>query len=435
MDNMEQKLNGFQNKNSIKIGKRINKEDLLRYIENNKEVMKNINYVDLNESSSEKEMKTIEQSNFQTTSEVKYLPPNLSIIMNLSHKKYLHVGCLKTMSFKNGKISKTLKISFLTSIITCFDHSFSSMTVANQTAFIQNLFGKLKSEIIGDQFKQYDYAKMYGWTKDELYQDIIECIYSPKIIKTIEDFFHINIFILDLEKDQLLFHGDKYVKHKRSIFILKYNESDYEPLFLGSHRYFTTENNQVNNINNIINNFNQITIVNLDKNSNAELKITEFDEDLTKYKPKPKKEKQKIEKPEIIAEKLKQTKNQMSNEISGEDTINAYSDNDEPTNQISHLNKIKKSLSESDSSDSTCSESEDEKPIKKSKMSTTKKPHNTKKSDAKQSEIKLSDIKPSLKLDELKTIAMKLGIQTNKKTKAVLIEEIKSNIKDKINSD
>lgn len=443
-DQKNQQNQSYQNKFITKVGKRISKEDLIKYLEVNKEILKNINIVesvvDLNETSNktEKEEYQLENATFQMTFEVKYLPPNIEKIMDLKKYKYLHTGCLKTIVLKNKRQHNVLQISLLSSIMTCLYPQFSQMIDTDQSSLIERLFEKIKSDIFSDSFKKNDYTKKYKWTKEEIEAELINCSYNGKSLKYISDFFHINIFILNLEKDKILFPVNEIVMFKKTIFLLKFPDNTYEPIFLGSNRQLSKDCEMMNNIKN---NFNNIEI--MEPNSANLTTLREIEEDLTKYKPKIVKKKIKREKPEIIAEREKE-KNKY------DDSMNAYSDDELSDKQNIDINAINptnltkptktKSLSpknnhSNESDDSNNSDNSDEsdnsviskKEEKEEKLKKISK--NNKASNVNSTDIKLTDIKSTLKIDELKSIANKLGIKTDKKTKALLMTEIKNKLK------
>jgi hypothetical protein len=333
MDTFTQNNQGFLNgqnsqnfqKTNAKIGKRISKNDLLVFIENNKEIVKNINYVDLNDPVDEIDTNSIEQVNIQSIVEIRYLPDNLSLILKPNINKYSHTGCLKTIKSSNKNI---IQISLLSSIITCLHYNFSILSLQNQLTFMTKVFERLKNESAGSKFTEFRYFRKYRWNKHDIETDFNNSSCSVKVLKYLSDYFHINIFILDIEKDDIFFTGNEFIPHKNSVFLLKYSDDVYEPLFLGNLRFFSVDSYLINYIR---------------KNPN-----------IIKVMP-----------------------------LNGED-----------------IDSFKEEIYNGDNN------------IVIEKI-----------------EYKLSDVKVTLKLDELKTMAKNLGINCEKKTKSVLIDEIKKLIK------
>ena len=231
--NNSQSSYGQQNMSTTKQGKRISKDDLLKYLETNKDAAKLANIVDLNEIISEQELISIEKAPFQGVLEIKWLPKNLADILKISSTKYLHTGCLKKITFRYGKRNEQqmdLQVSLLSSIVSCFYAQFSTMTVANQATFIQKLFERLKSDSSNSKFTHFGYNKKYKWHKTDIEVELAKCSYDGKVLKYLSDYFHINIFVLDIERDQIYYSGDEYVPFKNTIFVLKFSDGTYEPI-------------------------------------------------------------------------------------------------------------------------------------------------------------------------------------------------------------
>lgn len=418
-----------------KVGKRISTDDLIKYIKIHKEGIKNVKYIDLNDVPEQKNPTSLEKAYFQNIVEVNYLPKNLSEIfkLNESNKKYLHGGCLKTINFRNNKY---FQISFFSSIISCLKQSFFSATISDQTIFITKLINRLMTESSGVRFTEFAYKKRYDWKKTDVQEDMGNNLFGPNIMKYVSDYFHINIFILDLDRDLLFFGGDEYVPYKRTLFLFKYPDGVFEPLFIGNSRAFTVDSDLIKEIRD---NPDYVNVYNM--TNKMSLGFEEMQEELIFYKPKKDKVKIKIEKPEEAYDKKKQEKikeqakkdkekkesakknvkvedseeSQNSDEKYDED-MNAYSE--DSTEENEEDNKKIKQLSDNND------EEKEEKPVKATKKTIKNK------SVEKESKTKynIKDIKSTLKVAELKEIAKELGITIGKKTKDVLIEEIKNKL-------
>lgn len=391
-----------------KLGKRISKEELLKYIETNKETAKNINIVDLNEVIPEQEFTSIEKAPYQAIQEIRFLPENLSKIFKIGTTKYLHTGCLKSINAKNGKHQTNLQISLLSSIITCFHSQFSLMSVSNQAIFINKVFDRLRVDSSGTKFAQFKYNKLFKWKKEDIENDLMKNNYSGKVLKFLCDYFHINIFIIDIEKDQLCYPGNKYIPYRNTIFVLKFEDGTFEPVSIQNMRVFGPA---LKLIENIRKNPDYVTVINLGESMS--LGIEEENEDLTKYLPQIEKPRNRINIQKTLAEqheKVNVDKNCEPENQYKEDTCNSDNEIHTDLNQTQklQLTQILSSESESDNDD-------DNKKIKKLK------PKNN-------SKYKIADIKTSLKLDELRNIATDLNINITGKTKSVLTTEIKSKL-------
>jgi hypothetical protein len=474
-----------------KQGKRISKDDLISYIKTNKDVLKNVKYVDLNEIQEKEKPTFLEKTQFQNLVEIDYFSPNLTQIFKLNssnNRKYLHAGCLRTINTK----TKTFQVSFFSSIISCLKPSFFSSPVSYQISFMNQFIERLKEESTGIKFNEFGYKKKYGWKVNDLKEYINDNQFGPNIYKYVSDYFHINIFILDLEKDLLFFGGDEYIPFKYNIFLLKYIDTTYEPIFVGGQRTFTAESDIVKEL--IRNNPDNVNVYHMA--NKMSLGFEESEEDLAIYKPKKdivkSKEdwiKDKIEKdknkPEGIYDKkqqekkakerktseevvkpnikfdlmtsvkstkiIKQTKTKKKSdnpvsylseskneeydedmnafeECSEEELINSDKSSIKPVKKIKQLSDVSEQYNSD--SDNTSKSSEFVKPTKTLKQVLKKVNKTTKKESSK---YKVSDIKDSLKVNELKDIAKEIGIQIGKKTKAVLITEIKKVLTEKKN--
>lgn len=433
---------------NTKTGKRIGKDDLLKYIEMNKDAQKNLNIVDLNENVDQIKPTSIEKAKFQGVEEIKYLPENLAKIFKIDKTKYLHTGCLKTINFKQTKLKSqaiNLEISLLSSIITCFHIDFPLMPVNNQAIFINKLFERLKNDSMS-KFTEFKYSKKYKWAKSDIENSMMKSNYDGKVMKYLSDYFHINIFILDVERDQLYYPGDEYIPYKNTIFVLKFSDNTFQPIFTQNVKVFTPVNQIIIDIRS---NLDYVSVINLGETMSMGLE--EVEEDLEIYLPNQNnKLKEKRETQSQMAERLE--KELRNNTEIFDESMNAFSEGNETNdyesdsksdnesdNEIKKNDKKNKPKNKLDEEPSVSQETiettelKEQKTIKKNKENKEEvatKSSKLKKSDKSDNKIKyvLSDIKSSLKVDELKIIAQNIGIQSNGKTKSVLIEEIKKQL-------
>lgn len=438
-NNQYNQNNQYSQQNAVKTGKKINTDDLLKYIETNKETTKNVNVVDLNETVSEQNLTSIDKASFQSIQEIKFLPPKLAQIFKINSTKYLHAGCLRSVTIRNGKHQTNLQISLLSSIITCFHASFSTMPVVNQSTFIQKLFERLRIDSSGSKFTQFGYNKKYKWHKTEIETELLKCSYDGKVLKYLSDYFHINIFVLDLERDQLYYPGDEYIPFKNTIFVLKFADGTFEPISTQNIKVFSTQNQIINEIRE---NPDYVSVLNLgDKMS---IGIEEIEEDLKQYIPQ-EKVRVKHEKQSEIAEREEKEKNLTKKSDEFDESMNAYTDSEDekPQKKLKEKQANEKQVlpkqnitlviintedSKSEISESESSESEDEKPAKIQKTKKIEAKTEIKAEIKVEPKIKSSDVKSSMKIDELRKIATTLEISHVGKTKAILLAEIKENL-------
>lgn len=435
-----------------KQGRRISTDELIKYIKTNKEVLKTVKCIDLNDVPINVQPTSLEKTQFQNLVEVDYLPTNLSQIFKLnSGQKYLHAGCLRTINVK----TKTLMVSFYSSILSCLIQQFFSAPLGEQINFTLKLLDRLKKDSCGTTYTELAYKRRYGWKPNDIENEINMNLVTQNVMKFVSDYFHINIFILNLEKDLLHFGGDEYIPYKRTIFLIKYPDGIFEPLFVGNTRAFTVDNEIIKEIRNDMDCVNVFNFT--DKHV---LGFEETEEELVLYLPKQDQIKLKVERPEEAYDKQKvaelnkknekikntskkstNTKNdfdsdQESNEVSDDndeesidskqssenkfvkddfeydEDMNAYDEREDSTDKKNTKKKIKQL-------------SDDELEVKPKKVTKTKSKTDEKKT---QQTYKESDINSSLKMDKLKEIAKELGLKTTG-TKNVLIETIKNKLK------
>lgn len=412
--------NNLNNKTN-KCGKRISTEDLLKYIKTNKEIIKSIKFVDLNDSPVDNKKLVLEKNKLHELTEINYLPSKLSTIFKLENgQKYLHSGCLQSISQNDGQ---QLFVSFYSSILSCLIQNFFVSSLSEQILFTTKLLNRLKIESCGNTYEQQFYKKRYGWNSEDIKNDMNLNLITPKIMKFVSDFFHINIFILDLAKDSLHFGGNEYIPFKRTIFLIKYFDDTFEPLHCGNNRVFTVDNDLIKEIRN------NLDCVNIFQFTDRHLLgFEETEEELINYLPKQTQIKIKKEKPEFEYDKkiIENNKNKKS--------TNNY-DSDSDTNSINEHYSDIYSNDEYDDDMNAYKEDSEEENVKlvNKKIKQLSDEENTKQKKKSKQQIityKLSDIKSTLKLDELKEIALNLGL-SSKGTKAILIDAIKNKLNNK----
>jgi hypothetical protein len=368
-------------------------DDLFKYLKKNSEAFKFVSYIDLNDKVEKTIALTIDKLHFQDSKKINYLPTNLANIFKVNSNnlhKYLHIGVLKA-------IDGISNISLFSSIITCLKQTFISQTTSNQTLFIMKFVERLKSESKGSKFVEFGY-KRYKWDKTDLYNDLSNGAASGNVVKYLCDYLHINIFVLDLDKDELYFGGgEEYIPYKKTIFLLKYEDDTFEPFCTEQSRIFVANDDLIKHIRE---NKKYVKCHVLSDKVDAE--FNEIEEDLEKYRLlKTKKQPIQEKNTEIHKIQLCEMEVKKDNDSSDESSDESSDDFDE------ELSELESELEE-----------ELEKPCKI---------------------YKSENIKSTLKLAELQEIAKELEINIaetkNKKTKAKtkdqLVTEIKKILKKK----
>lgn len=397
-------------------GKRISLEELFNYIEVNKKSLETVGCIDLNEVNNTEQYDELEQLKFQDIKKISNLPDNLSSIFKINNlHKYIHIGILQQLQ-PVGKYNKYVQfnVSLFSSVFTCLKQSFTSEPINFQNIFITKFIDRFLNSSKGEKFRLFQYKQKYNWNSDDLYYDIANGVFNSNVLKYLSDYLHINIFLLDIQNDILSYcGGELYVSFKKTIFLLKYNEMDYEPFFTDKNRTFSTNDDIIKNIKNKeLNSF--VNVLQISTGDIKNIEFIESVEDLYEYGVV---KKNRESKKEVIDNKIIEKKEKIENQ----EQDNEFNETDiEETEKM-----IVKDLSEKDSEDcSSESESGSEEEIKKSNSKINKN------SDKKK--YKISDIKQTMKLDELQKIAKNLNIKItdNKKTKTKkdLINEIKEKL-------
>lgn len=390
------------------IGKRIGLGDIIDFVKKNENTIKNIGCVDLNDITDTHTTK-IEKLKFQNFKKINYFPENLANIFTSNSEnlnKYLHAGVLEKIKYSIHKTieKKEINVSFYSSLLCCLNQSFLSQTLFVQSNFIIKLIDRLYNEAKGSKFKQFEYKKL-GWSENELATSIANGETDGNVIKYLSDYFHVNIFILNLEEDKLYFGGgENYVPYKETIFLLKYDDDSFEPFFTEQSRTFSF-NDPITKI--IKKNTNKIGLYVISEKMN--LMFCEAEENLDKYNHKQKKR-------EVKDEIKKKDDKPVQIEMEYNDAINAFEEKSSDDNENDEIEgmteqKMKKEKKKPESSSSSNSDS------------------------SSQSDVGFcaDDIKPTMKVDELKKIAKRLKINTlssgKPKTKVILMNEIKNKLK------
>lgn len=373
--------------------------DLITYI--NKEAHKQVKgCVDLNTILKNNIKTSLDKLQNKETSKINWLPKNLDSIfkINESSTKYLYNGVLETLDFNNNKgkynDTKIINCSLYSSIITTLKHSIISETIENQEMFLSTFLKRFTNDI-QSFFDNFNYNKKYDWDVNEIYDNITEKPHHGTIIKYISDYFHINIFILDIPKDELYFGGlDEYVPYKDSILLLKFDDNIFNPIFTNNSSKLFTFNDEA--IKNIRKKMAQIKIY--DKSTNNDVKFMEISEDLNKYlNPKTTKSKKETSK----------VKNHFEE----------HNDNDS-SNKIQYLSEFNTEIDDFDynsiETDNENTDDEIDKETKK-KCKTSKK-------------YNVDNINHKLKLKELQDIAIDLDIKISSKHNGKLKNKTKQEL-------
>jgi len=256
--------------------KRISTQDLISYIKSNIEIINSIGCIDLDNDTND-EIKVshhLDQLKFQDVQRITFLPPNLAKFFDISQIKYLHAGVLKHCSDKKGA-----DITLYSSVISCLKQSFLSQPTSDQDALISRFIARFKSESKGI-YDKLGYKK-FKWTRNSLGDDIESNTLGKNVVKYLADYFHINVFILDVSDDIIYFaNGTLLVPYKKNIFLLRYEDGTFEPFFT-EHSRFVAHSDKL--MRKMIDNLDIIHPFNFSDEPDASVKVQIEEENLSQY--------------------------------------------------------------------------------------------------------------------------------------------------------
>jgi hypothetical protein len=256
--------------------KRISTQDLISYIKSNIEIINSIGCIDLDNDTNDeiKASHHLDQLKFQDVQRITFLPPNLAKFFDISQIKYLHAGVLKHCSEKKGA-----DITLYSSVISCLKQSFLSQPTSDQDALISRFIARFKSESKG-LYDKLGYKK-FKWTRNSLGDDIESNTLGKNVVKYLADYFHINLFILDVSNDVIYFaNGTLLVPYKKNIFLLRYEDGTFEPFFT-EHNRFVVHSDKL--MRKLIDNLDMIYPFNFSDEPDASVKVKIEEEQLSQY--------------------------------------------------------------------------------------------------------------------------------------------------------
>ena len=357
---------------------KITKDMLLQFIKKNISGINKIDKINLNSINLSLEEKICKKNEitplgYQSSEKITFLPRNIIPWFNIKEYQYYHIGVLENFVPRN--VDYDINISLFASILTCLTSSFSQQPPKIQSDLIHTLIMRLKKDA-KKKFNEFNYRnKDTAFTHHDLINELNNGIIGGNLIRYIADYFHINIFILDIEENEFTFGNIKnFIPFKKSIFLIKYNQNKFEPLFTNKNKYFCYNDDLIEII---IDNINDI---------DEEIEVLDT-ENLEKYIVRP------------------LTMSFSEKKLLIEIRKKEYKD------------KLKKQMMEQDKKENIVIEEPDEKNYKSEDESTFEE-------DIDQSDDEQQDYN-KMKLEELRNVAKKLKISlTDIKTKSAIIKEI-----------
>lgn len=201
---------------------------------------------------------------------INFLPPNLNKLF-YKNLNLIRTGVLTNIPDMNNNIS------FITSILSCLMSNFNMKSIDEQINYIKCIIN-LVYKNFNNNYAKY---KLFKWKKENVLDNLNKLNINYQISYLYAEYFHINIFIIDLKEDKLYATNNNFISFKKNIFLIKIN-NNYEPIYFNDKKYLQYNSDIINTILENIENVNifdneenkfNIHIDNLDKYLNNKVKL------------------------------------------------------------------------------------------------------------------------------------------------------------------
>ena len=204
-------------------GKKISMDDIIKYIEqNNKFINKPlVEKFDINDFHVEQKLEALD---YKKSCKLEYLPDNLKTI--IGSLEFYRIGVIS-----NVNIPSNIDVSYVSSVLTLMVPEFAVFSESDQIEFTETFIRKIHKES-KLYFEKLEYSTL-GWNVKEFANNVKILKMGKDLMRYIADVLNINIFVIDIENDALVYVGPKtFIKYKKNIFVLRINENKYESVFL-----------------------------------------------------------------------------------------------------------------------------------------------------------------------------------------------------------
>jgi hypothetical protein len=281
---------------------------------------------------------------------LKYLPSYLKSFFN--NHTFLHMGVLSKFDDDNTEQD----FSFFSSVLSCLNQTFNNMDIINKKKYLKKIFDPLKRDIILEGYSSFGYGKM-KWDKKDVHRDLDNYKTTKQTIRYFVDYLHINVFILDVENDSIIFTGGNFIPYKKTIFVMRYENNKYESIFTEKSKVLSYADQLIQKI---ITDSEYIQTFNVDfrKDAKPQTFFVKEDDYSTYIK--------------LETIKFEETKIEETKSVSSDDVTNRFDDSDSSTgakNKVIGKTFYMKDISSSESSDN---ESVKLQPVEKKHKTTVK---------------------------------------------------------------
>lgn len=149
--------------------------------------------------------------------DISYLTPNLNAIFGT-------YGFKRKSVLSNVKVPSNKDVSIVSALLHGSIENYFEFDKKMQIDLTEKMIRKCLKDHKA-VFKNNLYAEL-GWTMGGLRKALSEFTVSRELLRYYVDTLYVNLFILDIEKDSLLYVGsDVFIKHKKNIFVVKFGNS------------------------------------------------------------------------------------------------------------------------------------------------------------------------------------------------------------------
>ena len=146
-------------------------------------------------------------------------------------------------NYINQKTKSNIAVDIVSSFLVILDPDFIDLRpeeqINNVIDFNHHLITSIKSLGL---FDKYNY-KEFGWSKKDLDEDIKNGVHSQYLLRILVDYFNFNLFIFDIEKEQIyaVYSEAKLNRFKPNIFLSHANDH-YEPIQYKKEKFWNYNN-------------------------------------------------------------------------------------------------------------------------------------------------------------------------------------------------
>lgn len=170
-------------------------------------------------------------------------------------------------------------ISLYSSVLWILKDGFSSYSKQQQSECVVEFVKTLKfsSQYM---FNELNYKNL-GWTEKQLMSDIKSGEVGTTVMRFLADYLHINIFILNMNDEQMYYAGSHpWIPYKKNVLLVRHDNNTFEPVFTENIKFFGYESKLVSLL--LMKPF-VVKSIKCNLNMHNDIEFKEGSEDLSKY--------------------------------------------------------------------------------------------------------------------------------------------------------